>query len=514
MSDESKQAIANAPKKDATPRFYIQEYRVEGGGHLLTQMETEEAVYPYLGPYRTAADIEQARGALEKAFRDKGYQTVSVSIPQQHARTGIITLQVNQGDIGRVRVLGSRYFSIDQIRREAPSLEEGQSPNFTQVTHDLVALNQMTDRQVTPTVKPGEIPGTVDVDLNVKDTFPLHGSIELNNRYSVGTDQLRVNGSVTYDNLWQLGHELNFSFQLSPEDTNQVAVFSGSYTARVPGVDWLTFILQGTDQDSNVNTLGGIGVAGRGKIIGGRAVFTLPALTNYYHSVSLGVDYKHLDQDTMIAGTPSTAPVTYFPFSAAYSGSWVNKGSETDINASANLSIRQWDSGETEFEQQRFGADGSYIYFRGDISHTHDIIGGAQVFAKVQGQASDKPLVNSEQFSIGGLGTVRGYLESEALGDNGVSESLELRTPSLGDFLGKAVDDWRFYVFGDAGLVTIDQALPDQQEKFELASVGVGSRFKVDKHYDGSLDFGLPLDNGPNTNAYEPLLTFRLWAEF
>src|SRR5216683_2259211 len=48
-------ANANQPanQKDSTPRFYIQEYRVEGGGHLLSRMETEEAVYPYLGPYRT-----------------------------------------------------------------------------------------------------------------------------------------------------------------------------------------------------------------------------------------------------------------------------------------------------------------------------------------------------------------------------------------------------------------------------------------------------------------------------
>ena len=63
------QAVA---QKDTTPRFYIQEYRVEGGGNLLTRMETEEAVYPYLGPYRTAADVDQARAALEQAYRNKG----------------------------------------------------------------------------------------------------------------------------------------------------------------------------------------------------------------------------------------------------------------------------------------------------------------------------------------------------------------------------------------------------------------------------------------------------------
>jgi hemolysin activation/secretion protein len=525
LSEASKNAIAHAPPKDTTMRFYVQEYRVEGGGRILTQMETEEAVYPYMGPYRTAADVEQARAALEKAYRDKGYQTVTVSIPAQHARTGIILLQVNQGEIGRLRVLGSRYFSIDEIKREAPSLQEGQSPNFSQVTHDLVVLNQLSDRQITPTLRPGEIPGTVDVDLNVKDTAPVHGSLEINNRYSAFTSALRINGSASYDNLWQLGHSIGFSFQLSPEDLSQVKVFSGYYLARVPDVNWLSLEVQGTDQDSNVSTLTGIGVAGKGHVVGLRAIMTLPSLKAFYQSLSLGLDYKHFEQDTSTTGsdeggsssgsTPiEVTPVTYYLFSAAYSASAIGKGYETDVNAAINMSFRGLGSDETTFDKNRFGSDAGFIYFRGDVSHTHDIIGGAQIFVKAQGQASEKPLVNSEQFSGGGLGTVRGYLESEALGDNGVFASTELRTPSLGDLLGKEVDDWRFYLFAEGGVLTIDDALPEQQEEFKLASVGIGTRFKVANHYNGSFDVGLPLDNGPNTNAYEPLLTFRLWAEF
>ena len=148
-------AQANAAAStQSEPRFYVREYRVVGGGHLLPQLDVETAVYPYLGPYRTTDDVEQARGALEQAYRDKGYQTVTVEIPQQNAKSGIVVLQVMQGEVGRLRVHGSRYFSIDQIKREAPSLQEGQSPNFSQVTHDLLVLNDLPDRQVTPTLLP------------------------------------------------------------------------------------------------------------------------------------------------------------------------------------------------------------------------------------------------------------------------------------------------------------------------------------------------------------------------
>ena len=494
--------------------FYIQEYRVLGGGHLLPKVDVEAAVYPYLGPYRTADDVEQARGALEKAYRDKGYQTVSVEIPPQQGNGGVVLLQVMRGEVGRLRVYGSRYFSLDQIKREAPSLQEGQSPNFSQVTHDLLVLNGLPDRRVTPTLSEGKTPGTVDVALNVSDTPPLHGTLEINNRYSADTTPLRINGSVTYDNLWQLEHTISFSFQVAPENPQDVKVFSGYYEARIPDVSWVSFMLQGTDQDSNVNTLGGIGVAGKGQVLGGRAIISLPQQTDFYHSVSLGLDYKHFTQDVNIAGSDSTTPITYFPLSAAYSGTWTGKDFETDLNGSVNLSVRGTGSDEADYEMNRHGASGDFMYFRGDLSHTRDLPGGFQLFVKGQGQAADQPLINGEQFSGGGLGTVRGYLESEELGDNGIFGSAEMRSPSLGDLLGKSVDEWRFYLFGEGGLLTINDPLLEQQDKFKLASVGAGTRFKFVSHLNGSLDVGLPLDNGAQTNAYEPLLTFRLWAEF
>jgi hemolysin activation/secretion protein len=374
----SAQATPNPAAAPQERHFYIKEYRVTGGGHLLPRIEVEGAVYPFLGPYRTTGDVEEARGALEQAYRQKGYQTVTVQIPQQQVTGGIITLQVMPGRVARLRVHGSRYFSLDQIRREAPSLQEGTSPNFSQVTRDLLVLNGLPDRRVTPTLSAGEVPGTVDVDLNVSDSPPVHGSLEINNRYSADTTPLRINGSVSYDNLWQLEHSLGFSFQVSPENLNQVKVFSGYYLARLPDVSNFSFILQGTDQDSNVNTLGGIGVAGKGDVIGGRAVFTLPAQKDFYHSLSLGVDYKHFEQDVLIAGTRAETPVTYYPLSAAYSGSWVGKGYDTELNASVTFALRGLGSSEEQYEENRHGADGGFIYFRGDLSHTRDLPEGFQ----------------------------------------------------------------------------------------------------------------------------------------
>lgn len=497
----------------AAQTLYIREYRVEGA-HQLKPIDVEKAVYPFLGPGRTVDDVEQARTALEKAYRDKGYQTVAVQVPPQQARGGVVVLQVVEGVVGRLRVKGSRYYSLAQIKKAVPSLAEGTVPDFNQVSREIVALNQLPDRRVTPTLRAGADPGTVDIDLNVKDTPPLHSSIELNNRYSANTTELRLNGSVSYNNLWQLGHSVGVSFQVAPEHFSDAEVFSAYYLARFPDIPWLSLMVQGTDQDSNVSTLGGAAVAGKGQVIGFRAIATLPPLKDFFHSISFGIDYKHFDQNINLGGVETVTPITYFPLSLTYSATWLGKGAVTELNAGVNLHLRGTGSGPSAFDAKRFKADGGYIYFRGDLSRTQDLPEGFQVFGKVQGQIANESLLDSEEFSGGGLGTVRGYLESAALGDNAVAGSLELRTPSLSRWWSKGLNEWRFYVFGDGAVLTINNPLPEQTSSFTLASYGVGSRIRFLDHLNGSLDVGIPLTSQSPTKAHDVLLTFRVWGDF
>ena len=504
---------APAQENQNSGRLFIREYRVKGAHHL-TLAEIEDAVYPFLGPGRTGADVEQARSALEKAYHDKGYQTVAVEIPQQQAQGGIVYLHVIEATVGRLRVRGARYFSPDQIKAQAPSLAEGKVVNFNEVPHDIVALNQWPDRRVTPVLSQGKLPGTVDIDLNVKDTPPVHGSLELNNRYSANTKPLRLNGSVSDDDLWQLGHTAGLSFQVAPQNTSQVKVFSGYYLAPVPSVEGLSLMVQGTKQDSKVSTLGGAAVAGRGETAGARANFTLPAGQDFYHSVSLGIDYKHFDQDIIVGGSDIASPITYYPLSANYSATYAPQGSVTEFNAGVTLHFRGLGSTSSEFDNSRFGAGGSFVYFRGDLSHTHDLPAGTQIFGKIQGQIADQPLLSSEQFSAGGLDTVRGYLEGEVPGDNAFCTSLEFRSPSFISWLGQKTGEWRFYVFGDAGWVTTNSPLPEQASRFSLESLGMGSRIQVLDHFSGSIDAADPLTSQSTTKAHDIRVTFRAGVDY
>jgi len=506
-------ALSRAAAVDAEPHnpstLFIQEYRVQGA-HRLPREAVEEAVYPFLGPGRSPDDVEQARSALEKAYRDAGYQTVSVQIPPQQVQEGVVLLQVVEGVVERLRVNGARFSSPQAIKALTPSLAEGKVVNFNDVPREIVALNQLPDRRVTPALRAGETPGTVDVDLNVVETSPLHGSLELNDRHSANTTDLRVNGAVGDNNFLQRGDSLGLSFQVAPQRAADAKVFSGYYLARFPAANGLSLMLQGTKQDSNVSTLGGAAVTGRGETVGARALLRLPAAKDFFQTFSLGFDFKHFDQTLRVGGSNLVAPITYWPISANYSATLVGERRETDANLGVTFHVRGLGSNPAAFDTRRYQADGNFIFLRGDVAHTETLGPGFQLFAKAAGQLANQALLDSEEASGGGLSTVRGYLESEVVGDNAAFATLELRSPPL----GAKLNDWRVYVFGDAGLLNVYHALPQQQSYFYLASYGVGTRLRFHENFNGALDAGVPLVTQAATEAHDLRFTFRLWADF
>ena len=520
---------AEKPAAPAGPvtRFDIDDFAVQGAD-TLPGIEIEEAIYPFLGPKRTADDVEKARAALEKAYHDKGFQTVSVSVPQQNALGGTVILKVTELKVGQLRVKNSRYFDLENIKGRATSLKPGTVPNFNHVTADIVGLNQWPDRRITPALRAGITPGTVDVDLNVEDKVPFHASVEVNNRRSPNTTATRINSTVRYDNLWQLGHSLSFSYQVAPERTTDAEVFSGSYLARVEGVEWLSLLGYAVKSSSDVATIGGMNVVGPGEILGGRAVITLPPRENFFHTISAGIDYKHFDQTVRSTAEGFSSPVTYYPAVASYGATYSTEKFTTQLNAAVTYNMRAPSSDWVAFDNKRAYASASFAHLNIDVSHTQELPEGFQLYGKVQSQLADGPLVSSEQMSVGGLDTVRGYLESEVLGDDGVVGNLELRSPNVGAWLQQNMKDEtgqgaprfttfnevRFFGFADAGHVSIQRPLTEQQAKFDVWSYGAGTRFKVFDVFNGMVAYSVPMISQSYSQAGSGRVNFRLWGEF
>lgn len=513
-----RRAAADTPTAAAAePSFDINAIDVDGNT-LLDEATLESAVYNYMGPKRTRADVSAARKALEEAYRAKGYELVVVEVPRQDVGEGVVRLHVVEAPVGRLRVVDSKYHSLAAVEAAVPALAEGQVPDFRAVQNQLTEANRLPDRQVTPVIHAGEAPGTIDVDLKVTDEEPLHASLEVNNENSPFTQPLRVTANVRYDNLWQLGHSISATYEVAPQRTADAEVYAGSYVAPLWNTPF-SLLLFGFTSNSDVAAIGGTDVLGRGHDIGVRAIYQAPTVGVLAQSLSFGFDYKHFDELDTVNGVsaPQVIPraTSYWPVTATYTLRQQTK-STTTVNLAVTANIRGLGDNDVGFQTKRADARAEFIHANLDAEHTQPLPLGFQADLRVSGQISNAALVSSEEFAIGGFSSVRGYMEAEFLGDRGVFGSAELRTPVLLHSLPGWIDDFRLFTFLDGGgaWVTFPQA--EEKREFTLYSTGLGGRFKLLDHLAGDVFTALPLKNGPTRpgGGDRAYTTFSLKAEF
>ena len=480
-------AVAQAPASPssaaspapAEERFDILEYVVEDNTVLPT-LEIERAVYPHLGPGRTLRDVEAARKALEEAYQRIGYQTVFVDIPEQRVDNGVVRLRVVEGRVDRLRVLGARYFSLGEIRAAVPEFAAGSVPDFNAVQSQLAQVNRLPDRQVTPVLRQGAIPGTVEVDLNVKDQLPLHADIEINNRASPFTTDTRLSATVRYDNLWQRQHSVGLTYQVSPEDRDEVDVLVATYLWRFADAPDVVSLFA-VRSDSEVALVGSSTVLGRARLGGLRWIRPLPAGRGYFHSLNVGLDYKDFGQTNIAAGGGAVdvlAPITYVPLSLTYSGTLSQADATTQLSLSLGSAPRGLlGNSDAEFEGRRVLARAGYFAWKADVSHERGLSGRFSAFARAEGQFSGEPLIPNEQFALGGAESVRGYREAEFFGDRGWRATVEFRFHPLGRAVTPSRRSLYALVAADAGEVLIVDPQGPQFRHRSLAGVALGLRW-------------------------------------
>jgi hemolysin activation/secretion protein len=491
--------------------FDVFEYAVRGNT-TLPVISIETAVYPFLGEKKTIADVEAARVALEKAYHDAGYLTVLVDIPEQKVADSVVTLRVTEGSVARLRVTGSRYFSLGEIKAMAPELAEGSVPHFPTMQKELVALNTGEDRRVTPVLRPAKTPGQVEVDLKVEDQFPMHGELTLDNRASANTSTTRLSGNLRYSNLWQKQHSLGIGFQVAPQQPEEARVLSLTYLQ--PALDGM-LALYGIVSRSDVGVAGDTRVLGDANIAGARWIKPLRAWRGANQIFSLGVDYKDFNDDLLFGADTFTTPISYLPFSLEYRGSVGDDRAKTQWNLGFTFSLRGL-ADETiecapgfftnEFDCKRFAAKANFSYLRGGFRHERSIGADYAVAARMEFQLTNQPLISNEQFSAGGAQSVRGYTESAALGDRGLIAGLEAQGPTWG--AGRI--EVRPLAFVEGATLKVIEATTLQRDKFNLASAGLGLRLSSHYGLSSDLDAAWPLKALGESEKNELRLHWRL----
>lgn len=494
------EAAEDAAQTDEIPtqaasRFDIWEYRVLGNS-VLGMEDVQRSVYSFLGPDRSIDDIEKARLALETTYKDAGFPTVIVTIPEQDVVEGVVRLQVTQGEIERVKITGNQYYSRSRIREKIASLQPGEVLSLPDFRKELSTVNRATaDRAVVPVFRPGKTPGKLEVELKVDDKLPLHGGIELNGRNSPDTTRTRLNSYLRYDNLWQKEHSASLQFQTTPEDRDEVEVFSFTYVMPFLHPDF-RLAMYGISSESDVATLGDISVVGNGDIYGARMVMPFFGLEKYFHSFTFGFDIKDFGQTTRVAdGLESDSPIDYSVFSADYAGSFNLDQSNIRFGIGTRWGVRGFGNTPGEFERRRAGARNNFMYWVANLGFDHSFLNGFEFRSRFETQLTGDPLISNEQYSAGGQLNVRGYLTSQELADEALFGSLELWSPNISQYLPDFFNGLQFVAFYDHAKLHSRQVLAGQDANVTLSGIGVGFRLSLLDHLRMSADLARALSD-------------------
>lgn len=523
-SDRTVDAASDAAQTQASPaedvvRFNIWEFVIKGNT-VLPQTEIERAVYPFLGEGRTVDDVFAAEAALNSLYRQAGYVTVQVFTPEQSVDDGVVMLEVLEAKVGLSRVEGARFYDVERVREAVPALESGEVPEARAFQQQVAALNSRSpDRRVTAEIAPGIREGTVDARLIVEDKLPLHGSFELNDRFSRDTTRLRSATNLSYGNLWQKEHTIGMSLLNTPQELDQTRVISLNYAAPLTQSDTLFGYF--VDSSSNVaafNDTGSVGIIGTGNVYGLRWIHLMPPAGDIFNSLTLGVDYKDFE-DTVAAEADGgiVTPVSYFKGIASYSALMLTGNPEVRFSVDANLGFRTGKSIEDEFLDKRFKANANFAFLTSRLSALYRFDPTHAVAVRIDGQLTEDALISNEQLSLGGVDSVRGYLASQVLTDYGFSGSLEYRlTPNLNAYLKDL--DWvgapQAIAFVDGAMGSSYDPLPGVNPKVRLASGGFGFVSAARRGLDTAVYLAWPFIDNQEISAGDSRVHFRVGVKF
>lgn len=452
----------------------------------------------FLGQPISKEELERLKERVAALYRKEGYPVALAAIPEgQEISSGVVQVAVLTGRVGKVCVEGARYFSNEKLLSRV-RLASNDPVKTGPILRDLDVLNQNPYRTVYVFYEKGGSPGETDVNFVVKDRMPfrLFGGYENTGNIIAGDSRFLAN--ISFGNLFYLDHQFSGQF-FTAVDLSEWWAATASYTAPLPnGHVAKVFGNYSKTRPEDLalsdlpppSTLNGFGWQ-----VSGRYKLPLDPIGFYSHFLTFGYDFKRTNNFLTFSETlifPTQFDISQFI--AAYEGVHENGSGRTVVG----VQLYGSPGGMTAFNHtanfqfERSGATSSYIYFRGSLDRmTHLPFDFSWMFSFL-GQATSNTLMPSEEFSLGGFLTVRGYDENEIISDQGALLRNELRSPP---FPLWPKSDGRAQILGFVDFGYANGVDPNVYNKNNalLASAGPGFRYKMKDYIDFYLDYGFQL---------------------
>jgi hemolysin activation/secretion protein len=432
---------------------------------------------------------------VEVFMRSSGYAIATAIIPPQNIGEGALRVAVLPGKVRNIKIEGNRWFS-ESLLREKLRIERGGLVQVAELDQSLAWTNGNQFRRVKLHVEPVADTGEADLFFAVQERFPLRFTAGYENTGNeiLGLD--RYSGTVTYGNLWGLDHQVSYQQAMS-HSTKLLRVHAFDYRAPLP---W-RHILTVSASSAKVNPTFFSGLFTQlGKSVNADVKYVIPTrLKQWEGEVTAGLSFKQTNNNLEFGGQFADFSMNDL-FSASLSASAVRPDQRGRWVVSATLTGSPGDFNSRNTDEtlgkSRFGARSRYLYGQAWAQRVTFLAPGLSSIARLSTQLAGTNLVPSEQFSAGGLNTVRGYEERVLSGDSGFVFSHEVQRALPAIPLGKKLPrmDLVGAFFWDYGRTIIKHPLIGETKAAYLSSVGLGLRCSVGSYFSATADYGRQLE--------------------
>jgi hemolysin activation/secretion protein len=478
-----------------------------------------------IGNSASQESLDRLLVAVRTILATEGRVFSLVYLPPQDITDGTLQIVIQPSLLGQIRVEGNRFFS-DASYLNRVRLSPGQPIDIATLRTGIDRINRNPFRVAAVEIAQGQEPVTTDFILQVRELRPYRVFAGYNNTGTRVTTEDRVFAGITLGNLWGQAHQLTLQ-ATSDLDFRYSKSLSGNYRLDLPRNHELVFLGAYSEIESVPNE--GLDQEGRSWQVGANYTIPLAPFWRYTHRIVFGADFKFSDNNLELNLPPFIIPISdtlthVIQARLEYRGTIGDNWGMTDFGIGLTASpggIGSKNSSEA-FEAARFNADPQYVYLSLDGTRTLELGAWVDVLSnwtwqlRADAQFASTNLLGSEQFSAGGVNSVRGYEQGEVIGDNAVFLSQELQLPGyvrplrLGNY--EATSILRFFLFQDFARTWSTDKLPEETA-FNLHSAGLGMRYQLGQTLSANLSHGWQLretGRSSTTNSYRTHISVQL----
>ncbi|MEM1393634.1 MAG: ShlB/FhaC/HecB family hemolysin secretion/activation protein [Cyanobacteria bacterium P01_H01_bin.150] len=537
----SPQTPSPSDKLSATETITVTEFEFVGNTVLtsveLNQRINNKFIENNLPKTFSLQELLQIAAEVASFYAEKGYSTSGaiISIPEatRNQQRGIVNIKVIEGKLEEINVTGSRRLNRSYIKsRLGVSLDKPLNIEGLQERLQLLSLNPLI-KQVSAQLSAGSRQGLSVLNVEFKEAKSFNTTLSLDNGRSPSVGSFQRQIFAREGNVTGLGDALSLGYS----NTDGSNSLDASYTLPLNSQNGtLRFSFNTTDSNVIEPPFDDINEDGRGSDIESQSSFYEISLrqplsrgvkNRTFREFALGISGSLRDSETSLLDEP-------FPlspgaddegdtrvFALRFFQDWTQQNAKEVIAFRSQLSVGLNALNSTVNERipetGEFVPDSRFFAWEGQAQWVRVLAPETLLLVRANAQLSDQGLLSSEQFTVGGLGSVRGYRQNQLLADNGVFASTEVQIPILRTGNKSAPTGiLQIIPFFDIGTAWNNSGIENPSTS-TLVSLGMGLQWRNNNDFIARLDWGIPLtdiDSRDRTWQENGLLFSLQWSAF